>query len=84
MQLLIFTHQQIGHLEAGAGIAGIIKSSLMLEFGMIPPNVHFHGPNPAIKFDEWKLSVPTELMPWPSQDDKPNSQVRRISINAFG
>lgn len=66
-------------------MAGVVKSVLMLEAAMIPPNVHFHNPNPAIKFDEWKLRVPTELTPWSgikTQDGQGN--LRRISINSFG
>ncbi|KAI1781129.1 putative polyketide synthase [Hypoxylon cercidicola] len=68
----------IGHLEAVAGLAGVIKSVLMLERGMIPPNIHFHNPNPKIKFDEWNIKIPTELMRWPRDG------LRRISINSFG
>lgn len=68
----------IGHLEAVAGLAGVIKSVLMLERGMIPPNIHFHNPNPKIKFDEWNIKIPTELTRWPKDG------LRRISINSFG
>lgn len=55
----------------------------MLESALIPPNVHFHTPNPAIKFDEWKLKVPTELIPWPSEPGE-GPPLRRVSINSFG
>ncbi|KAF2878222.1 putative polyketide synthase [Massariosphaeria phaeospora] len=68
----------IGHLEAAAGIAGIIKAILILETGLIPPSINFKRGNPKIKFDEWKLQVPTQLTPWPT------SGVRRISTNSFG
>ncbi|KAK5991368.1 Highly reducing polyketide synthase ZEA2 [Cladobotryum mycophilum] len=68
----------IGHLEAAAGLAGVIKSVMMAETGTIPPNIHFHNPNPNIRFEEWKLKVPTELMAWPTEG------LRRISINSFG
>ncbi|KAI0402410.1 putative polyketide synthase [Xylaria palmicola] len=68
----------IGHLEAAAGVAGIIKAVLMLESGLIPPNIHFKRGNPEIKFDEWNVTVPTELTPWPSDG------LRRISVNSFG
>ena len=47
----------IGHLEAGAGIAATIKSVLMLERGMIPPIAGFEKQNPAIPTDEWNLKV---------------------------
>ncbi len=52
----------------------------MLERGLIPPSINFKKGNPKIKFDEWKLRVPTALAPWPIADD----HVRRISINSFG
>ncbi|KAJ4371953.1 hypothetical protein N0V83_003726 [Neocucurbitaria cava] len=68
----------IGHLEAAAGIAGVIKSVLILETGLIPPSINFKKGNPKIKFEEWKLQVTTQLTPFPSKG------VRRISINSFG
>lgn len=45
---------------------------------MIPPNIHYSQPNPAIHFDDWNMAVPTKLMPWPIAD------VKRMSINGFG
>ncbi|KAI4250707.1 MAG: hypothetical protein LQ352_005293 [Teloschistes flavicans] len=68
----------IGHLEACAGLAGIIKSVFILEHGMIPPTINHHTPNPKIQFNEWNLEVPVTLTPWPT------SGVRRISVNSFG
>ncbi|KAL7943591.1 putative polyketide synthase [Trichoderma barbatum] len=68
----------IGHLEAASGLAGVIKSVLMLERGVIPPNIHFHIPNPMIDFANWNIQIPTKLMKWP------NPGTRRISINSFG
>ena len=56
----------IGHLEACAGLAGVVKSVLVLENGMIPPNIHYKTPNPKIKFDECNLEVPVTLTPFPS------------------
>lgn len=54
----------IGHLEAGAGIAGIIKTALALRHGMIPPNLHFKTPNPHIDFAKLKLRVAQGLEPF--------------------
>ncbi|KAF2966748.1 hypothetical protein GQX73_g6838 [Xylaria multiplex] len=68
----------IGHLEAAAGIAGLIKAVLMLENGLIPPNIHFHKGNPKIQFDKWKVQVPVKLSPWPTPGP------RRASVNSFG
>ncbi len=55
----------IGHLEAAAGIAGLIKVALALKHREIPPNLHFREPNPYIPFDRLPLRVQTKLGPWP-------------------
>nr|B3FWT3.1 RecName: Full=Reducing polyketide synthase hmp8; Short=R-PKS hmp8; AltName: Full=Hypothemycin biosynthesis cluster protein hpm8 [Hypomyces subiculosus]ACD39767.1 reducing polyketide synthase [Hypomyces subiculosus] len=69
----------IGHLEAAAGVAGIIKGVLSMEHGMIPPNIYFSKPNPAIPLDEWNMAVPTKLTPWPASQTG-----RRMSVSGFG
>ncbi|KAL2831410.1 hypothetical protein BDW59DRAFT_182083 [Aspergillus cavernicola] len=48
------------------------------ENGLIPPNILFNTPNPKIQFQKWKVDVPTNLTPWPSDG------VRRMSVNSFG
>ncbi|KAH6042747.1 hypothetical protein HBI54_128330 [Parastagonospora nodorum] len=67
----------IGHLEAAAGIAGIIKTALMLERGFILPNYDFKQPNEKIPFDEWGLKVPVRQQPWPFGK-------KWASVNGFG
>jgi acyl transferase domain-containing protein len=47
----------IGHLEGGSGIAGVIKTILMLERGLILPNFDFRNPNSRIPMKDWKLKV---------------------------
>jgi epothilone polyketide synthase D len=69
----------IGHTEAAAGVAGVIKASLCLEHGLIPPNLHFERPNPNIPFARLPLRVPTELVPFPEQ-----AGPRRAGVNSFG
>ncbi len=69
----------IGHLEAAAGIAGLIKASLALTNRMIPPSIHFRSANPAIPFDDLRLRVATELQPWPC-----NGGRALASVNSFG
>ncbi|KAK1580580.1 fatty acid synthase S-acetyltransferase [Colletotrichum navitas] len=69
----------IGHLEAAAGIAGLIKAVLMLEKAQIPPTIGIKHLNPRIKWDEWKMTVPEELIPWPSIQGP-----RRIGLSSFG
>ena len=56
----------IGHPEAAAGIAGLIKVVLTLGRGVIPPNVHFEELNPHISFAGTTFAVPTALTPWPA------------------
>ncbi|MGW4464797.1 SDR family NAD(P)-dependent oxidoreductase [Micromonospora sp. NPDC004704] len=69
----------IGHTEAAAGVAGVIKASLCLERGLVPPNLHFERPNPAIPFDRLPLRVPTAMVPFPAMDGP-----RRAGVNSFG
>ncbi len=57
----------LGHLEAAAGIAGLIKVALALRHREIPPSLHFEKPNPHIPFDELPLRVQTALGPWPTE-----------------
>ena len=68
----------IGHLEAAAGVAGLIKAALSLKHGKIPGQLHFAEPNPAIPFDQLKLRVPRELGDWPT------SGQRYAGVNSFG
>ncbi|QKQ73737.1 type I polyketide synthase [Nostoc sp. TCL240-02] len=56
----------IGHLEAAAGIAGIIKVVLALQHRQIPPHLHFQKANPHIDWQELPLVIPTQLTPWTS------------------
>lgn len=69
----------IGHTESASGVAGLMKVALSLKHGQIPPNLHFEEPNPKIRFDEYKLRIPTELEPWPDVEG-----VRLASLNSFG
>ncbi|WP_341278004.1 type I polyketide synthase [Paenibacillus sp. FSL H8-0537] len=69
----------IGHTEAAAGVAGLIKTVLCLKHKQIPPNLHFNNPNPNIKFDEWGIRVPVKLEPWPAHDGDAIA-----AVNSFG
>jgi acyl transferase domain-containing protein len=46
-----------GHLEGASGLAGIIKSTMMLERGEIPPNLNFEKRNNRIPLEDWNLRV---------------------------
>ncbi|ELR97465.1 type I polyketide synthase [Gloeocapsa sp. PCC 73106] len=54
----------LGHLEAAAGIASLIKVVLCLKHKAIPPQIHFHNPNPQINWSEIPVIVPQQLTPW--------------------
>lgn len=47
----------IGHLEGGSGMAGLIKTVLMLEGGEVLPNFDFREANPNIPLEKWKIEV---------------------------
>jgi myxalamid-type polyketide synthase MxaE and MxaD len=69
----------LGHLEAAAGMAGLIKTILALQQQTIPPHLHFATPNPLIAWAELPVSVPTQSQPWPAPDGP-----RRAGVSAFG
>ena len=69
----------IGHLEAGAGVAGLIKAALCIKNRQIPPNLHSENPNPKIPFDELSVRVPTAVENWPEAGGK-----ALAGVNAFG
>ena len=57
----------IGHLEAAAGIAGLIKTLLCLSNGEIPRLLHFQTPNREIPWDELPVAPVTRNSPWPAR-----------------
>ena len=67
-----------GHTEGASGLLSVIKTVLILENRIIPPNIKFLRPNPAIPFNSAKLTVPIEPTPWP------NGRLERVSVNSFG
>ncbi|MCF2144947.1 type I polyketide synthase [Desmonostoc muscorum LEGE 12446] len=68
----------IGHLEAAAGIAGLIKLVLAMQHKQIPPHLHLQNPNPAIRWDDLPMVIPRELTPWST------TQTRIGGISSFG
>lgn len=71
----------IGHTEGAAGIAGILKTSLALQNGYLPPNQHFNRLSSSVAPFAKNLEIPTSLIPWPSVL---NGGPRRASVNSFG
>ncbi|KAJ5660072.1 equisetin synthetase [Penicillium longicatenatum] len=71
----------IGHTEGTAGLASLMGSSLALQHGLIPPNMHFNKLNPRIAPFYGGLEVPTSVKAWPKLLP---GQPRRASVNSFG
>ncbi|WP_339947401.1 SDR family NAD(P)-dependent oxidoreductase [uncultured Albimonas sp.] len=69
----------VGHLEAGSGLVGLLKAQLALEHGMLPASLHFNEPNPDIKFEDWNLSVAASAMPLVTQ-----GAPLYAGVNSFG
>ncbi|HEX6288825.1 MAG TPA: SDR family NAD(P)-dependent oxidoreductase [Herpetosiphonaceae bacterium] len=69
----------IGHLDAAAGVAGLIKTALMLQHRQLPPSLHFQQPNPQIDFAATPFRVSTALTDW-TRGDHP----RRAGVSSFG
>ncbi|MCE0522902.1 MAG: type I polyketide synthase [Methylacidiphilales bacterium] len=69
----------IGHLEVASGVAGLIKTVLVLQHGEIPPTLHFSKPNPRIDFAASPFYVCTKLQPWPASEIP-----RRAGVSSFG
>ncbi|MGL5833397.1 MAG: SDR family NAD(P)-dependent oxidoreductase, partial [Waterburya sp.] len=69
----------IGHLDAAAGVTGLIKTVLALKHQQIPPSLHFQQPNPKIDFANSPFYVNTELKEW-----KTPGYPRRAGVSSFG
>lgn len=69
----------IGHLDAAAGIAGLIKTALALDRRLIPPSLHFTEPNPQIPLDSSPFYVNTAGVDWKSGETP-----RRAAVSSFG
>ena len=69
----------LGHLDAAAGIAGLIKTALAFKHQQIPPSLHFQQPNPQIDFAHSPFTVQRQLSDWPR-----NGIPRRAGVSSFG
>ena len=70
----------IGHLESAAGVAGLIKTVLAMNQGVIPKHLHFHNPNPDMDWERLPLQVTSSPTPWPVHTDRP----RLAGVSGFG
>ncbi|MEG4005579.1 SDR family oxidoreductase [Microcoleus sp. Pol11C1] len=69
----------VGHLDAAAGITGLIKTVLSLHHKLLPPSINFETPNPQIDFENSPFYVNSELSEW-----KANGNPRRAGVSSFG
>jgi acyl transferase domain-containing protein len=69
----------IGHLDAAAGVAGLIKTVLALKHKQIPPSLHFNEPNQQIDFANSPFYVNTKLTDWATGES-----IRRAGVSSFG
>lgn len=68
----------IGHLEAGAGVAGLVKAALVARHGYIPANLHLRTPNRHVSLADLKLDVVASGQPFPGYER------RVVGVNSFG
>ncbi len=69
----------IGHLDAAAGVAGLIKAALCLKNKKMAPSLHFNEPNPKLNLDKTPFYVNTALREWDASE-----QPRRAGVSSFG
>jgi acyl transferase domain-containing protein/acyl carrier protein len=70
----------VGHLEAGAGIVGLVKLALCLERGELPASHGFVTPNPRLDLAGANVHVVDRVTPWP----RPGAHPRRGGVSSFG
>ncbi|MFB7780987.1 type I polyketide synthase [Streptomyces bauhiniae] len=70
----------IGHADAAAGVAGLIKTVLCVENGTLPASLHFESPNPDIDFAASPFEVNSSTRPWHAADGSP----RVAGVNSLG
>ncbi|MFE8944795.1 SDR family NAD(P)-dependent oxidoreductase [Streptomyces sp. NPDC007856] len=70
----------IGHMNPVAGVAGLIKTALMLDRQTMVPSINITEPNPKLELDRTPFEVVTEVRPWPRREDRP----RLAAVNSLG
>jgi acyl transferase domain-containing protein len=71
----------IGHLEAAAGVAGLIKTVLAVMHGIIPSVAHLERPNAKLDLEATPFDIPVRAQPWP---EAPSERIAGVSAFGFG
>ena len=69
----------IGHLDAAAGVTGLIKTALALHHGVLPATIHFETPNPKLELSSTPFFVNAKLSAWPEREGP-----RRAGVSSLG
>jgi acyl transferase domain-containing protein/acyl carrier protein len=69
----------LGHLDHAAGAAGLIKATLVVQHGLIPPNLHFESPNPELDIENSPFYVNNSPVAWSS-----NGKLRQAGVSSLG